>query len=294
MGAGYLGQHVVIGRLAAIKVLLPELSVNPEMVARIFNEARMTALIKHPGLVDIYDFGQLPDGRAYMIMEYLEGETLASLIARQRRLPIEIALGVARQVAAAVGAAHAKGIVHRDLKPDNVFIVPDEEAALGVRARILDFGIAKLAPELVADSGGLRTRTGSILGTPVYMSPEQCRGTGHVDARSDIYALGCILFEMVTGRRLFAYEGMGEILGAHLHTAPDRPSAVEPSLPPWLDAVILRTLAKSPDERFQSMEDLAAVLSGRIKPAAPPIVRRDSTTPTTVSTLSRTAAEVVP
>jgi eukaryotic-like serine/threonine-protein kinase len=292
MGIVYLAQHVVIGRLAAIKLLRPELSVNAEMVARIFNEARMTALIKHPGLVDVYDFGRLPDGRAYLVMEYLEGETLASMIARQRRLPVELAVGIARQIAAAVGAAHQKGIVHRDLKPDNVFIVADEEAALGLRARILDFGIAKLAPELTG--GGLHTRTGSLLGTPTYMAPEQCRGTGKVDSRADIYALGCILFEMVTGRRLFDYEGMGEILAAHLHTAPDRPSSVERSVPAWLDAVILKALAKSPGDRYGSMDQLAAALGARAKATTPPIVAREPSTPPVVTTFSRTAGEMVP
>src|SRR5262249_39008177 len=156
MGVVYLAQHAIIGRLAAIKLLLPKYSVSQEMIGRIFNEARMTALIKHPGLVDVYDFGRLPDGRAYLVMEYLEGETLASMIARVRRRAAELAVGIARQIAAAVGAAHGKGIVHRDLKPDNVFIVADEEAALGARARILDFGIAKLAPEL---TGGGKLHT---------------------------------------------------------------------------------------------------------------------------------------
>ncbi len=295
MGVVYLAQHTVIGRLAAIKLLLPEYSVSAEMIGRIFNEARMTALIKHPGLVDVYDFGRLPDGRAYLVMEYLEGETLASMIARVRRLPAELAVGIARQIAAAVGAAHGKGIVHRDLKPDNVFIVADEEAALGARARILDFGIAKLAPELTG-GGGLHTRTGSILGTPAYMAPEQCRGTGRIDARADVYALGCILFEMLTGRRLFDFEGMGEIIAAHLHTAPDPPSRVEPSVPAWVDAVVLRALAKSPDERIGSMEQLVAALGGRAKTTVPPIVARtrEPSAPKVVTTLGRTAGEVVP
>ena len=145
MGVVYLAQHTVIGRHAAIKLLLPQYSADPEIVGRFFNEARSAALIRHPGLVDVYDFGRLPDGSAYLVMEYLTGETLASMLARHGRLPEEIALALARQIAAAVGAAHHKGIVHRDLKPDNIFVVQDEEVPVGVRARILDFGIAKLS-----------------------------------------------------------------------------------------------------------------------------------------------------
>src|SRR5260221_14530708 len=121
MGVVYLAQHQVIGRLAAIKLLLSEFSAQEDVVARFFNEARMAALLKHPGLVDVYDFGRLPDGRAYLVMEYLEGQTLAALIQRSGRLTVELATGLARQIAGAGGAAHAKGIVHRDLKPDNAF-----------------------------------------------------------------------------------------------------------------------------------------------------------------------------
>jgi serine/threonine protein kinase len=181
MGVVYLAQHTVIGRHAAIKLLLPQYSADPEIVGRFFNEARTAALIRHPGLVDVYDFGRLPDGSAYLVMEYLTGETLASMLARHGRLPEELALALARQIAGAVGAAHHKGIVHRDLKPDNIFVVQDEEVPVGMRARILDFGIAKLSVELAEH--GVKTRTGSFIGTPVYMSPEQCRGARTVDGR---------------------------------------------------------------------------------------------------------------
>jgi serine/threonine-protein kinase len=261
MGVVYLAQHTVIGRHAAIKLLLPQYSADPEIVGRFFNEARSAALIRHPGLVDVYDFGRLPDGSAYLVMEYLTGETLASMLARHVRLPEEVALALARQIAAAVGAAHTKGIVHRDLKPDNIFVVQDEEVPVGVRARILDFGIAKLSVELAEH--GVKTRTGSFIGTPVYMSPEQCRGARSVDGRSDIYSLGCILFELVTGKRVFLGEGVGEIIGAHQYLPPPVPSSVERSVPAWLDAVILKTLAKRPEDRYQTMEELAAALGGR-------------------------------
>src|SRR5262249_60681799 len=136
MGTVYLGRHQAIGRLAAIKLLLPELSANEEMVGRMFNEARLAALIRHPGLVDVYDFGRLPSGSAYIVMEYLEGETLTAVLARSRRLQPELALPIATQIAAAVGAAHRKGIVHRDLKPDNIFIAADELGGVRWRARV--------------------------------------------------------------------------------------------------------------------------------------------------------------
>jgi len=260
MGVVYLAEHQLIGRKAAIKVLLPEMSLNQEMVGRFFNEARSTASIKHIGLVDIFDFGHHTNGCAYIAMEFLEGESLAELLKREPRPPIELSCAVVRQVATAVGAAHGKGIVHRDLKPDNIFLVSDEEAATGMRAKVLDFGIAKLAGDA---HGGSKTRTGSLMGTPLYMSPEQCRGAGAVDWRSDIYSLGCILYEMVLGRPPFVREGMGEVMGAHMYETPPRPLELDPSLPPWLDGVIMRTLAKNPAERQQSMDELAQELGGR-------------------------------
>jgi serine/threonine-protein kinase len=278
MGMVYLAQNRVIGRLAAVKCLLPELSANEEMIARIFNEARAAALIRHPGLVDVYDFGRLPDGRAYIVMEYLEGETLAALLARAGRLPVDLALALARQVGSAVAAAHERGIVHRDLKPDNVFIVRDDDLDAGVRARVLDFGIAKLA----ADLGGSRhTRTGRILGTPHYMAPEQCRASATVDARTDVYALGCILFEMLTGRRTVAADGIGEVIAAQLFVTPPRPSEIEASVPGWLDRIVARAVAKEPSDRFATMAELVVALGGRPRRTSSSITPVSSPIPST-------------
>jgi serine/threonine-protein kinase len=181
MGAVYLGMHSILGRPAAIKVLLPELSQQRDIVGRLFNEARAATAIRHPGIVEVYDFGFLPDGSAYIAMEFLEGETLASRLRRQGRLSVAVAIQCGRQIAAALHAAHGKGITHRDLKPDNVFLVADPE--IGERVKLLDFGIAKLTAE---DPGGTHTRTGMVMGTPVYMSPEQCRGASTLDSRSDL------------------------------------------------------------------------------------------------------------
>jgi serine/threonine-protein kinase len=269
MGAVYVAEHALIGRKVAVKVLLPEFSHNQEIVSRFFNEARSTALIKHPGLVDIFDFGYDANGSAYIVMEYLDGESLAAYLRRVGPVGAATVCNVARQIAAALAAAHHAGIVHRDLKPDNVFLVPDPDQPGGVRVKILDFGIAKL----VTDGGmtaSLKTRTGAVMGTPVYMSPEQCRGAGHVDERADIYSLGCILYEMVCGRPPFVREGVGEIIAAQIYEQPIAPHVIEPSVPPALERVIVKTLAKNPAARQPSMEalrsELDLVSSGEFQP----------------------------
>ncbi len=179
MGAVYRGKHPRIGREVAIKVLLKELAKSDNIVQRFFNEARAVAAIKHPGIVEVYDVGHAGDGSPYIIMEFLRGEALETRLRRELKLPPKLTVAIMHQIAEALGAAHAQGIVHRDLKPENVFLVPDSKAATGVSVKLLDFGIAKLDEEL---RGGLDpTRAGAILGTPQYMSPEQC--TGFDDAR---------------------------------------------------------------------------------------------------------------
>ncbi|MCC6994557.1 MAG: serine/threonine protein kinase [Deltaproteobacteria bacterium] len=287
MGTVYLATHKLIGRKAAIKVLLPELSAQRDMVSRFFNEARSTAHIRHVGIIDVFDFGFHDSGCAYIAMEFLEGQSLAALLRGAPRQSPDFVAAIGRQVASAVAAAHAREIVHRDLKPDNIFLIADDEVAFGVRAKVLDFGIAKLAAERGAAT---RTRTGSIMGTPAYMSPEQCRGSGSVDARTDVYSLGCVLYEMATGRMPFAHEGMGELLMAHMVEAPRPPRELSPELPAELEAVILRALAKDPAQRQQSMDELGRELGGRPSsglPAASPGGPRSITgagprTPTTL------------
>ncbi|HEX3758160.1 MAG TPA: protein kinase [Kofleriaceae bacterium] len=257
MGAVYLAEHALLGRQAAIKVLLREMSHRPDLVTRFFNEARAATAVKHPGIVEIYDFGYAADGSAYIVMEFLQGESLASRLRRTGPFLESRAAALCRQVAGGLGAAHAKGIVHRDLKPDNIFVVPDADIAEGERPKILDFGIAKLASEQSA--GQSMTRTGMVMGTPAYMAPEQCKGAGQVDARSDLYALGCILYEMVSGRPPFVAEGAGEVMALHIFSAPPPPRAFAP-VSAALEQVILRALAKDPDHRFRSAEEMAAAL----------------------------------
>ena len=258
MGTVYLGEHALLGRKAAIKVLHPHLSLQPEIVQRFFNEARAASAIADPGIVQIFDFGHAENGAAYLVMELFDGESLDKRLERLGRLPWPDALRICRQLATSLAAAHAHGIVHRDLKPDNVFLVRDAEVLGGERAKILDFGIAKLVDER---AGGVKTRAGMVMGTPPYMSPEQCRGAGEVDHRSDIYSLGCVLFHLLTGRPPFDREGFGELYAAHLTEAPPRPSQLVPELPPEVDAVVLRCLAKAPDARFASMSELADALA---------------------------------
>jgi serine/threonine protein kinase len=266
MGAVYTAVHSLLGRRAAVKVLLGELSRDQAAVQRFFNEARAATAIKHPSIVEIYDFGWSPDGAAYIVMELLEGESLATRLARVGRLPLDAALVVARQIATALGAAHRAGIVHRDLKPDNVFLVPDPEVVTGERVKLLDFGIAKL----LTDTGGLaKTTTGAIVGTPYYMSPEQCEGSRSVDAKSDLYALGIILFQMISGRLPFEGGGLGGILGAHQFVPAPALRTVAPDAPAEVEAFVARLLSKAPAERPGSADEVAAILARLGAPTGP-------------------------
>jgi serine/threonine-protein kinase len=256
MGEVYLAEHVHIGRKAAIKMLLPELSSRADVVARFFKEARATGQLKHPGIIEILDCDVHPSGSAYIVMEYLAGENLGQYLARAGSFAAHprTAAAIAGQIASALAAAHGKGIIHRDLKPDNVFLAPTPEAGTPVDVKILDFGIAKLVGEDTAPAR--QTRTGTLLGTPIYMSPEQCRGTGRIDHRTDIYSLGCVIFEMIGGRPPFVRAGLGELIAAHLGEEPPELSSIVPSTPAVLGALVGRMLAKDPDRRPVSMGDI--------------------------------------
>jgi len=254
MGTVYLGEHILLRRRAAIKTLLPTLSQHAEIVERFFTEARATSAIADPGVVQIFDFGYHVDGTAYIVMELLEGEALGARIERLGRLRPSDALRIARQVASSLAAAHDCGIVHRDLKPENIFLVHDAESQSGERTKILDFGICKLGSEDAPASDD------AMIGTPVYMSPEQCRGISNADARSDIYALGCVLFDMLTGRPPFEGTATAEYIAAHMSEEPPAPSMLVPELPPIVDPLLACCLAKDPEDRFQTMGDLVAAI----------------------------------
>ena len=259
MGDVYFAQHRRVARRAAVKVLLPELSQKATVLDRFFNEARATSLIKHPGIVEILDCDVLDD-QAFIIMEYLEGESLGEYLNRTGALgqDLPFLLGVATSIAGAVGAAHATGIIHRDLKPDNVYLHLASASDPTVTVKILDFGIAKLAQQ---EGGTNQTKTGMLLGTPAYMSPEQCRGAGQVDLRSDIYSLGCILYELVCGAPPFVHEGAGDMIIAHVSEPPEPPINRVPGMSPAMNALILRMLSKKPEQRPQTMDDVAAELA---------------------------------
>ena len=256
MGAVWLAEHAMIGRRAAIKVLHEGFASRADIVTRFFNEARAMTAIADPGIVQVFDFGQTAAGQVYIVMEMLEGETLDARVTRQGPLAVGDALRVARQIASSLGAAHARGIVHRDLKPENVFVVRDGEAASGERTKLLDFGIAKLTGEL----SGSRTNTSALMGTPVFMSPEQCRGAGQVDQRADVYSLGCVLYVLLTGRPPFWADGPGEIIAMHLREPAPAVSSAGRAMPPAVDALVARCLAKDPAARYAHGEELAQAL----------------------------------
>jgi serine/threonine-protein kinase len=254
MGIVYAAEHALLGRPAAIKVLLSELSQKQDVVMRFFNEARAATAIRHPGIIEIYDFGWTSDGEAYLVMEHLEGETLGR---RSARVPFRwpAVLAIARQIAGALAAAHAKGIVHRDLKPDNVFLVPDPEVPGGERIKLLDFGIAKLAVDSSTTVHVCETQRGSVIGTPSYMAPEQCRGVA-VDHRADLYSLGCVMYELCCGRPPFRGEAPGDVLAAHIFMPVPAMSSAKVEIPEPVEALVRRLLAKPPGDRVQTAEQV--------------------------------------
>ena len=265
MGSVYLASHEVLGRRAAVKVLLPEFTGNAELVSRFFREARATAQLRHHAFVEIFDSGRLGDGSAYLVMEYLRGENLAAYLRRVGALPVDDALAIARDIAEGVGFAHAHGIIHRDLKPDNVFLTvnagePGDPQAAGVAVKILDFGIAKLMGEPDRKETASRTRAGAVLGTPLYMAPEQCRGSGQIDHRADLYSFGCIVHEILCGLPPFPLEGFGEILSAHLAQPPPPLRTLRRDVPDAVEHLVLTLLSKRADDRPPDMAAIAAAI----------------------------------
>lgn len=256
MGMVFLAEHPVIGARVALKAIHPQFARSPEVVSRFVNEAKVVNQIRHDHIVDITDFGRTPGGDFYFLMEYLQGETLSESIVRHGAFPVARALNVAAQIADALHASHEHGVIHRDVKPDNVYLVPRGETMDFVK--VLDFGLAKLTYE--AESPAVRTGAGLIMGSPAYMSPEQCEGRSEIDRRSDIYSLGIILFEMLTGRTPFGGASVRQVLVQHLTARPPAARSLAPDVPPELDAILDRALAKDPAARFQTMAELATAL----------------------------------
>jgi serine/threonine protein kinase len=256
MGEVFVAEHTTIKTRVAIKVLHAQVSANTDSVQRFFNEARAVARIQHAGIAKIYDVGFHTNQRAYLIMEYLEGETLAGRLRRTKRISARHSTEIARQIASILDATHHAGIIHRDLKPENVFLVRDRELPSGERVRLLDFGIAKLA-DTVASSP---TTVGAI-GTPTYMAPEQWSDSSRVDWRADVYSLGCIVYEMVAGRPPFASTSIAEACAKHLHETPQPIRAFVPDVPVAVDTLTLRLLAKDPALRVASIHVLEQQLA---------------------------------
>jgi serine/threonine-protein kinase len=261
MGLVYEAMHTVIEKRVAMKVLRDDYSSRPEVVERFRQEAKSASRIGHEHIVDISDFGTTPTGSSYFVMEFLEGEDLASVLAREATLTAERATNIVLQCCRALGAAHAKGIVHRDMKPENIFLVRREEQLDFVK--IVDFGIAKMSDVETAGAPGRKlTKTGMIFGTPEYMSPEQAAGK-ELDHRVDIYALGVILFELLAGRVPFVGDSFMGILTQHMFEEAPTLRDVNPRVEcsAELEAVIYKALAKDANERYQTMEELGEAIA---------------------------------
>ena len=252
MGAVYRGEQISLKRKVAIKLLKPELSADANLVRRFNAEAELAARLSHPNTVNIYDFGQDVDGTLFIAMEYVEGRSLRSVMTVEGPLAARRSIKIAAQIAGSLTDAHSHGIVHRDLKPDNVMLT--ERGKHTDIVRVLDFGIAKLRDE-GKNTVNAMTQAGDLVGTPQYMAPEQIRGD-KVDGRTDVYALGTMLYEIVTGRLPFEGANVMAILSKHLTETPTPPSVRRPDLaiPPALDQVVLQAMAKDPAARVPSME----------------------------------------
>ncbi len=272
MGTVYAGVHPLIGKKVAIKLIHPHVAQNPENIHRFKQEAMVVNAIGDPGIVDIFGFGEYEDGRYYFVMEYLRGERLLEFLKRHGKLGAFAAGQLLRLLALSLAAAHAKGVIHRDLKAENIFLVPSNDGHWPPRTKLLDFGLAKLL-EPFEGAEQPKTRQGITLGTPYYMSPEQCRGKP-VDARSDIYALGVLGFEMLTGRLPFIHEDLTEVMHMHLREKVTLPPS--PDRPPLLDELILGCLEKSPEDRPQDMHEVISALEMIFPPLAPMSMRNSA------------------
>jgi len=251
MGRVYEARHQRLPtKRFAVKMLHPDLARQPDVVTRFQREAEASSVLSHPNVVDVFDVSSSPDGRPYIVAELLQGEELGNHLDRVGKMTPSAASHVVRQVCAALGAAHAAGIVHRDVKPENVFLSGD-----GTHVKVLDFGISK-----VGDNKDGLTKTGTVMGTPDYMAPEQARGD-KVDSRADIYAVGAMLFRALTGKKPFEGRDPMATLTAVLTEEPPRPSELSTEIPLSLELVIQKAMAKNPAERFQTMAELDAALA---------------------------------
>jgi eukaryotic-like serine/threonine-protein kinase len=269
MGVVWAATHTVTRRAVAVKFLRGDPAhINPELRQRFLREARAASAVSHPNVVTISDVFELEDDTPVMVMDLLAGETLGQKLQRETKLSVAQTATILVQVVSAVGAAHALGIVHRDLKPDNIFVL--EGVALGSAVRVLDFGIAKvLEPDTLSDSTGLITKTGSILGTPCYMSPEQALGESDIDHRSDIWSLGVILYECLTGVRPIQGDSIGQIVKQILVDGVKPIDELERELPPTIVRLVRDMLSRQRDERPPDLLRVLELLSAQTEVVAP-------------------------
>jgi serine/threonine protein kinase len=260
MGVVYSARHAVIERPLAIKVLKPEALRDRDTITRFAQEAKAASRIGHPNIVDVTDFGTTPEGMTYSVMEYVKGTTLAHVIKGQGALPVPRAAAIAQQLARALGAAHDKGIVHRDLKPENIFLV--ERDGRPDFVKIVDFGIAKVTPIDGTSHGPRLTKAGSVFGTPEYMAPEQAAGRSDIDGRVDIYALGIIMYEMITGALPLKGDTAVRTIAMQLLDPIVPPTQRRPELQlgAEIEAIVMRALAKRREDRYRTMAELQAAL----------------------------------
>src|SRR5437764_3838068 len=273
MAEVHRGRDVRMGREVAIKLLRPDLARDPSFQGRFRREAQAAAALSHPAIVAVYDTGEdHHDGvvTPYIVMEYVEGRTLRDVLASEGRLLPQRALEITAQICAALEQAHRAGIVHRDIKPANVMLTSTGEV------KVMDFGIARA----VTGSSSTMTQTAAVIGTAHYLSPEQARGE-HVDARSDIYSTGCLLYELVTGAPPFSGDTPVAVAYQHVREDPIPPSAYDQSMPPQVDAVVLKAMAKNPINRYQSAdemrEDLLRAAAGEPVLAVPILAEPEAT-----------------
>ncbi|HKA53888.1 MAG TPA: serine/threonine-protein kinase [Candidatus Binatia bacterium] len=258
MGEVFLADHLLLRRPCAVKLIRPERTGDPKNLRRFEREVQMTATLTHPNTVQIYDYGHAADGTFYYVMEYLPGLTLEELVRRDGPLPHARAVHFLRQICGALKEAHGRGLIHRDIKPGNLMIC--ERGGIADVAKLLDFGLV-LSPERETDGEKL-TQDGTVTGTPAYLSPEQAGGQDKVDARSDIYSLGALAYFLLTGQPPFAGRSGVKMLAAHLYEEPQRLLPRRPDIPPDLEAVVLRCLAKDPERRFPDVDSLDLALAG--------------------------------
>jgi serine/threonine-protein kinase len=271
MGTVYDAEHLGLSRQVAIKVLSPAQARKRVAVKRFQQEARAAGAIGHPNICEVYDLGLLDDGRPYLVMEKLVGQTLADRIAKEGGLPFDDVVEVMVQVLSGLVAAHEKGIIHRDIKPENIFLA--RRVGCPPIIKLLDFGVSKMMPEFQTGEDSLDlTRTGMVMGTPYYMSPEQARGERNLDGRVDVYACGVVMYEAIAGRRPFLAPNYNALLLAIINTSPRPLRELRPKTPPELEAIIMKAMAKNRDDRFASAKHF-------LRELAPPSPIAEGSTP---------------